>query len=85
MVRELTNKIIPHPSTPKLPPGSGFMHLTICFSPDGETTFYPDAENPQDLALAFAKVIKLFRKKPELIKYATGVCSGECGHTGRQL
>jgi len=75
----MSNKIIPHPKTLNLPRarGSGFMHLTLCFSPSGEVSFYPDADDPQKLAISLAKIVDMLYENPELIVHAAGACGGE--------
>ncbi|GEM_PF-4627232 len=79
----MSNKIIPHPKAMKLPPGSGFMHLTLCFTPDGIVNFYPDAEDPKRLAREFKKIIKFLHKNPRAIVCAAGTCDGGCNCINR--
>jgi hypothetical protein len=52
------------------------MHITLCFSPDGTVDFFPQADNPQKLAIEFAKVISILNEHPERIICAAGACGG---------
>jgi hypothetical protein len=72
-------KIIPHPKNPKLPKGSGFMHLTLCFSPDGGIDFYPDTDDPQRLVERPAWIVNVLHENPERILCAAGACGGKHG------
>ncbi len=72
-------KIIPHPKNRKLPKGSGFMHLTLCFSPDGGIDFYPETDNSQRLAQELAWIVKLLYENLERILCAAGACGREHG------
>lgn len=56
---------------------SGIMHLMLCFMPDGETNFYPEAENPAELAIRLAEIVDLLHEHPHLIIHAAGACGGD--------
>ena len=69
----LAGKIVPHPKAKRL--DSGFMHLTLCFSPDGNVNFYPQTEDPEQLARALTQ---LLCDHPERILCVAGACSERC-------
>ena len=55
-------------------------HLTICFLPDGESKFYPEGNDRQELARRLARLVEILHERPEAIRCAAGACDGTCGH-----
>ena len=71
------------PSKSILAESQDIDHLEICFSTDGHADFYPQTNDPERLYRRLRWLMKLVRRRPELLRHAAGACQGGHDHDPR--